>query len=102
MASPWVGFLRPKQVEELSYELTICPADKLKRVPVISWKVQGRSSREIVEAIDKKSNYGCRWGGFYSNRLIEDVLGLDPNDGIVRLSALHYNTGMCQETRESV
>ena len=42
--------------------------------------------------MDKRSNYGCRFGAFYSNRMVEEVLGLDPEDGIVRLSALHYNT----------
>lgn len=61
---------------------------------MISWKVKGRSSRAIVEEMDKRSNYGCRYGAFYSNRLVEEVLGLDPDDGIVRLSALHYNTGV--------
>lgn len=38
-------------------------ADKTKRVPVISWKVKGRSSKELVEKIDKASNFGCRFGG---------------------------------------
>ena len=68
-------------------------ADRSKRVPVISFTVQGRSSREVVEAIEAKSNFGCRWGAFYSNRLVEEVCGLDPVDGIVRVSLVHYNTG---------
>ena len=76
--------------------------DKAKRVPVISWTVKGRSSRDIVEAMDKKSNYGCRFGAFYSNRLVEEVLGLDPDDGVVRLSALHYNTGMYRDDRANL
>lgn len=67
-------------------------ADKSKRVPVISFTVKGRSSRSIVEAIESRSNFGCRWGSFYSNRLVEEVLGLDPVDGVVRVSLLHYNT----------
>ncbi|KAI6836083.1 PLP-dependent transferase [Hortaea werneckii] len=67
-------------------------ADSAKRVPVISFTVKGRSSREVVEAIEARSNYGCRWGAFYSNRLAEDVMGLDPVDGVVRVSLLHYNT----------
>ena len=68
-------------------------ADRKKRVPVISFTVKGRSSREIVEAIEAKSDFGCRWGSFYSNRLAEEVLGIDPGDGVVRVSLLHYNTG---------
>lgn len=67
-------------------------ADKSKRVPVISFTVQGRKSREVVETIEAKSNYGCRWGSFYSNRLTHEVLGLDPVDGVIRVSLLHYNT----------
>ena len=68
-------------------------ADSSKRVPVISFTVSGRSSREVVEAIEARSDFGCRWGAFYSNRLAEEVLGLDPVDGVVRVSLLHYNTG---------
>jgi selenocysteine lyase/cysteine desulfurase len=59
---------------------------------VISFKVKGRSSQEIVEQFDERSDYACRFGAFYANRLVEEVLGLDPDDGIVRMSALHYNT----------
>lgn len=68
-------------------------ADRKKRVPVISFTVKGRSSRDVVEAIESKSNYGCKWGSFYSNRLTKEVLGLDPVDGVIRVSLLHYNTG---------
>lgn len=68
-------------------------ADSAKRVPVISFTVKGRSSREVVEAIEARSDYGCRWGTFYSNRLAEEVMGLDPVDGVVRVSLVHYNTG---------
>lgn len=67
--------------------------DRERRVPVISFTVEGRSSREIVEAIEAKSNFGCRWGAFYSNRLVNEVLGLDAVDGVIRVSLLHYNTG---------
>ncbi|KAK5171006.1 uncharacterized protein LTR77_004150 [Saxophila tyrrhenica] len=73
-------------------------ADRGKRVPVISWSVKGKSSKEVVEAVEGKSNFG--WGAFYSNRLVEEVLGLDPVDGIVRVSMLHYNTE--DEIREFV
>lgn len=68
-------------------------ADKEKRVPVISFTVKSKSSRDVVEAIEGRSNFGCRWGSFYSNRLCEEVLGLDAVDAVVRVSLLHYNTG---------
>lgn len=68
-------------------------ADRQKRVPVISFTVKGRSSKDVVDAIESKSDFGCRWGSFYSNRLAKEVLGLDAEDGVVRVSLLHYNTG---------
>lgn len=67
-------------------------ADRMKRVPVISFTVKGRSSKDIIDQVEAKSNYGCRWGSFYSDRLVGDVLGLDPADGVVRVSLVHYNT----------
>lgn len=68
-------------------------ADREKRVPVISFTVKGRKSQEIVEAVEGSSDYGIRWGAMYSNRLAE-MIGLDPIDGVVRVSLVHYNTGM--------
>jgi selenocysteine lyase/cysteine desulfurase len=68
-------------------------ADRERRVPVVSFTVKGRGSKGVVDAIEAKSDFACRWGAFYSNRLCEEVLGLDPVDGVVRVSLLHYNTG---------
>ena len=62
------------------------------RVPVLSFVVKGRSSESIVAAVEEKSNYGIRSGHFYSKRLCNDVIGLDGDDGVVRVSLLHYNT----------
>ena len=62
------------------------------RVPVVSFSVRGRSSREIVEAVDKLSDFGIRWGHFYSKRMVDDLLDLKI-DGVVRVSMVHYNTG---------
>jgi selenocysteine lyase/cysteine desulfurase len=70
-------------------------ADKAKRVPVISFTVEGKSSKSVVEAIEAKSDFACRWGAFYSNRLCEEVMGLDAVDGVMRVSLVHYNTGEC-------
>ena len=66
-------------------------AAKEERVPVISFTVANKSSKAIVEAVDAKSNYGIRWGHFYSKRLVEEVLGLG-EEGVVRVSMVHYNT----------
>jgi cysteine desulfurase family protein (TIGR01976 family) len=65
-------------------------ADAALRVPTISFTVADRSSREIVSAIDRHG-LGIRHGDFYARRL-SDHLGLDPADGVVRISMVHYNT----------
>lgn len=67
--------------------------DKALRVPVISFSIKGRSSKEVVEKVDGMSNFGIRWGHFYSKRLVDEVLGLG-EEGVVRVSIVHYNTGM--------
>lgn len=66
-------------------------ADAGFRVPVVSFTVKGRSSRELVEEMDAKTDFGFRWGHFYSKRLVEEILGLG-EDGVVRVSMVHYNT----------
>lgn len=65
-------------------------ADKARRVPTISFAIHGRSSREVVEAVDP-TGLGIRYGDFYSRGLVDD-LGLDNPDGVIRVSAVHYNT----------
>ena len=68
-------------------------SDRKLRIPVISWRVKGQSSLGIIDAIEARSNFGCRSGHFYSKRLIENVLSIrDGDDGIIRCSLLHYNT----------
>lgn len=72
-------------------------ADTKKRVSTISFVVDGKKSEHVVRAVDRASEgkMGVRWGGFYSVRLLEQVLGLG-KDGVVRVSMLHYNT--CEYT----
>ncbi|KAI1083323.1 pyridoxal phosphate-dependent transferase [Whalleya microplaca] len=66
------------------------PDTKL-RVCTISFTVDGWDSRDVVETVEKDTNLGFRWGAFYSNRLVNQLLGLGPT-GVVRVSMLHYNT----------
>lgn len=68
-------------------------AEKEKRVPVVSFLVKGRGSKNVVEGVEKRSRFGCRWGHFYSKRLVEEVLGVEGEEGVVRVSLVHYNTG---------
>jgi selenocysteine lyase/cysteine desulfurase len=66
-------------------------ADSSKRVPTISFTVKSVNSKKFIEEVIKNSNYGLRWGHFYSKRLCDEVLGLGP-EGVARVSMVHYNT----------
>ena len=70
------------------------------RVATISFSIEGHSSKKVVEAIEKDSNIGFRWGSFYSKRLVDEVLALAP-EGVIRVSLVHYNTGECLKTIRS-
>jgi cysteine desulfurase family protein (TIGR01976 family) len=65
-------------------------SDPQKRVPTIAFKAVGRDSASIVTEIDKAS-IGIRHGDFHSRRLIEG-LDLASDNGVVRVSMVHYNT----------
>ncbi|OYE00004.1 cysteine desulfurase-like protein [Nostoc sp. 'Peltigera membranacea cyanobiont' 232] len=65
-------------------------ADRQLRVPTISFVVDGMNSSTISAKIDQHY-IGIRYGDFYAKRLIE-YLGLASQDGIVRVSMVHYNT----------
>lgn len=65
-------------------------ADKEHRVPTISFVVKNQNSDSIVQQIDP-FKIGIRYGDFYARRLIED-LGLAKQNGVIRVSMVHYNT----------
>ena len=62
----------------------------LERVGVVSFVHARRSSAEIARAANARG-LGIRFGHFYAYRLCQ-ALGLDPDDGVVRVSFAHYNT----------
>ncbi|CAG5159390.1 uncharacterized protein ALTATR162_LOCUS5559 [Alternaria atra] len=66
-------------------------SDSKERVPTISFTVKGMSSKAIVAEAERISNYGFRWGHFYSKRLCDELLKLEP-EGVTRVSMVHYNT----------
>ncbi|KAG7292106.1 hypothetical protein NEMBOFW57_002139 [Staphylotrichum longicolle] len=67
-------------------------SDGAVRVPTVSFRVEGWGARELVEAVEAEgAPFGFRWGGFYSVRLVDELLGLG-EDGVVRVSMVHYNT----------
>lgn len=65
-------------------------SDRDARVPTISFVIAGQNSRDVVEAVDP-SGIGIRFGDFHSKRLVQSLNLGDP-DGVIRVSAVHYNT----------
>ncbi|KAI1279096.1 aminotransferase class-V [Xylaria sp. FL0933] len=62
------------------------------RVSTISFRFSGWSSRDVVETVEASTKFGFRWGHFYSPRLVQELLGLGGDDGVVRVSLACYNT----------
>jgi selenocysteine lyase/cysteine desulfurase len=64
--------------------------DRNLRVPTISFVIDHEKSSSIPFQVDKHL-IGIRYGDFYARRLI-DYLGLAPQEGVIRVSMVHYNT----------
>jgi cysteine desulfurase family protein (TIGR01976 family) len=64
--------------------------DQARRVPTVSFAVEGMSSQAVVREVDA-AGIGIRFGDFHSRRLVEG-LDLSSGDGVIRVSAVHYNT----------
>jgi cysteine desulfurase family protein (TIGR01976 family) len=61
-----------------------------RRVPTISFVVEGQDAGQIAKKIDAY-NIAVRFGDFHARRLLE-FLNLTDNGGCVRVSMAHYNT----------
>jgi len=61
-----------------------------RRVPTLAFAVRGRSSSEIPPLLDER-RVAVRYGHFYAHRAMQ-ALGLLEQEGVVRVSLLHYNT----------
>jgi cysteine desulfurase family protein (TIGR01976 family) len=68
----------------------IGPSDGQDRVGIVSFVREGKSSKSIAQAGNARG-LGFRFGNFYAYRLCQ-AIGLDPADGVVRVSFCHYNT----------
>ncbi|KAK0465638.1 pyridoxal phosphate-dependent transferase [Armillaria novae-zelandiae] len=68
----------------------------LMRVPTISFVVVGErpmKSKNVVKIFDQKGGVGIRYGHFYAYTLVDGLQPkLDIDDGVVRISLVHYNT----------
>lgn len=61
------------------------------RVATVSCRVRGESRSASLARELCARNLGVKHGHFYSRRLVE-ALGMDPDDGVLRISLAHYNT----------
>ncbi|KAF5379396.1 hypothetical protein D9615_006656 [Tricholomella constricta] len=66
------------------------------RVPTVSFVVVGPKrirSRDVVGVFDRRGGIGIRFGHFYAYTLVRDLSPeIDIEDGVVRISFVHYNT----------
>ena len=58
------------------------------RMPTVAFTVDGRSAAELAAQLGKRG-LGVGVGNFYAYRLME-ALGIDPEDGVLRVSFIHY------------
>jgi selenocysteine lyase/cysteine desulfurase len=61
------------------------------RAPTIAFRPLGQSAAELTRKLQDRG-IGTEHGNFYAHRLIRD-LGFDTDDGVVRLSLVHYGNG---------
>ncbi|MCW6508855.1 cysteine desulfurase-like protein [Lichenifustis flavocetrariae] len=87
LAERLLGYLRSRNDTRI---IGLRTSDAAQRVPTIAFKIEGRDSAAIVRETDRHA-VGIRFGDFHSRRLIEH-LGLAENNGVVRVSMVHYNT----------
>jgi selenocysteine lyase/cysteine desulfurase len=60
------------------------------RAPTVSFTAPGRRSADIAAAL-ARANIGVGVGNFYAYRVLR-ALGIDTDDGAVRLSFVHYTS----------
>ncbi|RJE26213.1 Aminotransferase [Aspergillus sclerotialis] len=67
-------------------------SDRAVRMPVISFRVSDRSCADVVRELYAKSKCRPTADNYWARRLLEDVLRVDVDDGVIRCSFVHYNT----------
>jgi cysteine desulfurase family protein (TIGR01976 family) len=66
------------------------PAQLDRRVPTVSFTLDGWQPRDVAAALDKHNIYV--WDGNYYALAVTERLGLEDKGGMVRVGAAHYNT----------
>jgi cysteine desulfurase family protein (TIGR01976 family) len=66
------------------------PARLDRRVPTVSFTLEGHSPRKIAEYLGQRGIFV--WDGNYYALAVMERLGLEPKGGMVRVGPVHYNT----------
>jgi selenocysteine lyase/cysteine desulfurase len=66
------------------------PARYDRRVPTVSFTLEGHHPREVAEYLGKRGIFV--WDGNYYALAVMERLGLEPKGGMVRVGAVHYST----------
>ncbi|KII83699.1 hypothetical protein PLICRDRAFT_58168 [Plicaturopsis crispa FD-325 SS-3] len=94
LVRPLLGYLRGKAARGV--RIVGEEREGLGRVPTVSFVVVGEHpvrSKDIVDVFDRKGGIGIRYGHFYAYTLVDSLQPkLDIDDGVVRISFVHYNT----------
>jgi len=61
-----------------------------RRVPTVSFTLEGRTPRQVAEALGERGIYV--WDGNYYALAVTERLGLEESGGMVRVGMAHYNT----------
>ncbi|TFK20250.1 selenocysteine lyase [Coprinopsis marcescibilis] len=96
LVQPLLTFLTDKAQWERGVRVVGDSTTHLNRVPTISFVVIGSKplkSQEVVNVFDESGTIGIRCGNCYAYTLLKDLTpGFDVDDGVVRISLVHYNT----------
>ncbi|MCZ6619989.1 MAG: aminotransferase class V-fold PLP-dependent enzyme, partial [Gammaproteobacteria bacterium] len=86
LAMPILDYLSNNASARLIGKSTVADDD---RAPTISFAPRKQTARALAGKM-QDMNIGTESGHFYAHRLLSD-LGINPDDGVVRISLLHYN-----------
>ena len=86
LAAPILDYLSNDTRVRLIGKSTVKDHD---RAPTISFAPMKQSARAVATKM-QDMNIGTESGHFYAYRLLDD-LGINPEDGVVRISLVHYN-----------
>ncbi|KAG1815873.1 pyridoxal phosphate-dependent transferase [Suillus variegatus] len=96
LLSPLLHFLMDAKQVDRGVRIVGRSKINLSRVPTVSFVIVGQNvikSKDVVGVFDKKGGIGIQYGHFYTYSLINNLWPkLDVNDGVVRISLVHYNT----------